>query len=232
MERRGRVLCGHQPNFLPWLGLFYKVKQADVLRVADHVRFSRSWTNRTRIKDRAGRPTWVTVPINAADASRPIAEVRVAGDQAWRDRALGRIQDAYRHAACFRELDDVRASIERFDGELLVDLNMRLLALCLDGLGIETPVVMGTSLELQPGKSMHIIDSCRRLACDTYLAGQGAAYLDEALFVEHGITLRRSDFVHPVYEQAEGSFMPGLSVIDAVANIGWDRTASLLEAQP
>jgi hypothetical protein len=65
----------------------------------------------------------------------------------------------------------------------------------------------------------------------TYLSGAGGAnYQDVAKFEEAGLTLAYSQFSHPVYEQGAMPFVPGLSVLDAVFHMGWERTSALVAA--
>ena len=223
-----KILSGHQPDFLPWLGVFYKIRNSDVLKITDYAQYTKSWTNRVRIKNENGRPDWISIPISAADHQKPIREVKLATGADWKTRLLGKVQASYHRAARYAEVAEILETIRAYDGESLMDLNLRLLNLVLKRLDIATPVVMGSTLDVQPGKTMHIVDSCLKLGCSIYLAGQGADYLEESLFAERGIRLRRSRFAHPVYPQAGGEFVPGLSVLDAVAHLGWAGTSRLL----
>jgi len=63
------------------------------------------------------------------------------------------------------------------------------------------------------------------------MCGGGAeGYQDELLFQDAGIELKHQNYKHPVYNQ-EGSveFQPGLSIIDAVMNLGWEGTRQLFK---
>ena len=223
-----KILSGHQPDFLPWLGVFYKIRNSDILKITDYAQYTKSWTNRVRIRAENGKPEWITVPIAAADHQKPLREVKIAAGVDWKTRLLGKLHASYHRAARYAEAGEVLETIRDYAGESLMDLNMRLLNLALKRLDIATPVVMGSSLDVQPGKTLHIVDSCRKLGCSIYLAGQGAEYLEESLFAEQGVRLRRSRFVHPVYAQRGAGFVPGLSVLDAVAHLGWAETSRLL----
>ena len=79
-----RVLAAHQPNFLPWLGLFHKVGQADVWVLADDVQYSRgSLTNRNRIRTASGWQ-WLTVPVlTRGRGQQRICEVQTQPDGDW-----------------------------------------------------------------------------------------------------------------------------------------------------
>ena len=58
------IIACHQPNFLPWPGLFFKALQADRLVLLDDVQFplGGSWVNRNRLKNDQGE-LWLTVPV-------------------------------------------------------------------------------------------------------------------------------------------------------------------------
>jgi hypothetical protein len=65
---------------------------------------------------------------------------------------------------------------------------------------------------------------CRYFGADTYLAGSGAAaYVDEAEFAAAGINLVYSDYSYDMvqYPQRYGEFIPNLSVLDWIFNMGY-----------
>jgi hypothetical protein len=63
-----------------------------------------------------------------------------------------------------------------------------------------------------------------------YLSGDGAdAYQLEEEFQRTGLELEKMGFKPPVYDQIHGEeFVPGLSIIDALFNIGAEATHTLL----
>ena len=69
----------HQPNFMPWLGIFHKAAMADTFVVLDHVQAmgGSSWMTRNRILVR-GEPRWLTMPVERSGTGLPaVNEVRV-----------------------------------------------------------------------------------------------------------------------------------------------------------
>ena len=53
----------HQPNFIPWIGYFYKILKSDVFVILDNVQFTKNGlTNRNQIKTPEG-PGWLTLPV-------------------------------------------------------------------------------------------------------------------------------------------------------------------------
>ena len=59
------------------------------------------------------------------------------------------------------------------------------------------------------------------LGGDVYLSGpEGRNYLDVSLFEKKGIKVEFQDFKHPLYEQRYEGFIPNMSAIDALFNVG------------
>ena len=57
------IVAIHQPNFLPWLGFFYKISKSDAFVLLDDVQYSKnSFINRNRIKSPNGEQ-WLTMPV-------------------------------------------------------------------------------------------------------------------------------------------------------------------------
>ena len=61
-----------------------------------------------------------------------------------------------------------------------------------------------------------------------YFAGVGGRdYMDEELFKKANIKLTYQDFEHPIYKQLHGEFVPNLSVLDYLMNVGveafWEK---------
>jgi hypothetical protein len=54
--------------------------------------------------------------------------------------------------------------------------------------------------------------------------------MDFALFERNDIAIDVQDFHHPRYPQRWGDFEAGLSSIDMLANVGFDKTRAWLES--
>ena len=81
------------------------------------------------------------------------------------------------------------------------------------------------------GSSNELLVSLTKLVGGTaYLTGKGAvAYLDEAIYETAGVRLIHQDFEHPEYSQHNSvSFVAGLSIVDALMNIGYKGVTELL----
>src|SRR5438876_6902053 len=76
------IVTIHQPNYLPYLGFFHKLANADVFVVYDTAQYSKQLGlhNRNRIKTPQGAQ-WLTVPVQHATlhALRDVRSWRVPG---------------------------------------------------------------------------------------------------------------------------------------------------------
>lgn len=219
----------HQPNYLPWLGYFGKIAEADVLVFLDDVQFSKnSYTNRVKVMGPSG-PCWLSQPVryNFGD---PIDRVAIA-DAAWPRRHMDKLCNYYRSVraakAVLPRLSDLLAGAPQAG---LAAVNRHLIEGLAGELGLTCRFVASSELAA-PGASD---DRLIRLVAavdptGTYLSGRGGAkYQDPTKFAAAGLGFRYMDFHHPVYDQGGNEFTPGLSVIDAVVRLGWDATGRLI----
>ena len=215
-----KILAGHQPNFLPWMGYFYKISQSDVFVFSDHLQYTpKNWINRVNIKTKNKNETLITIPVSCKSDTL-IKDVLIATQINWKSKLVRTLEDAYKKQPHYSDVQPVIDYFINSEEIFLSKFNIELSLLILKGLGIETKLVLGSSLDLELGKSNHIIDACEKLKCNHYLAGNGTDYHDYELFDFHKINVKKVNFKHPIYKQSNSEFTSGLSIIDAIANIG------------
>ena len=57
------ILAGHQPEYLPYIGLFHKITLCDTFIFVNHVQFNKkSWQNRNRTRCNTGERL-LTIPV-------------------------------------------------------------------------------------------------------------------------------------------------------------------------
>jgi hypothetical protein len=213
------------------MGFFAKVAASDVFIVMDNVQFPRnSWVNRVRIGGR-GVPLWMTVPVrHLGRLDLPIAEVEISYESDWVTKHLRTIQQRYARAPFFRSVFEAMEETLASRSPLLAERNLAIIRMVLALCGIQRPIVRGSELRSRGSSSTLITAMCREIGANVYLAGQGAAgYDDLSVYTSAGIEYRTAGFVHPEYEQAaSGPFEGGLSIADALFNVGPDCTRDLL----
>ncbi|HXN92753.1 MAG TPA: WbqC family protein [Candidatus Sulfotelmatobacter sp.] len=223
----------HQPNFLPWLGYFDKIRRAQAFILLDDVQFQKTgatWTNRVQVLV-AGAPAWLTVPVvRAFHGTRAISEIEIDDRSPWRDKLLRTVELNYRRAPHFDAVYTWIAPLIKNQVKSLVELNVQAIRAATAALGLENVLVLSSSVNVQSRATDRLVELVRAVGGDAYLAGGGAqGYQEDHLFREAGISLVYQEFEHPKYPQHGASqFVPGLSIVDAFMNCGFAGTAELL----
>lgn len=227
----------HQPNFFPWLGFFDKMAKSDVFVLLDDVQFPKTggtYTNRVELLLN-GKRSWLTAPKDRDYRGvRTILEMRFAEQEDWRHRIIHSLSLNYGKHPCFCEAMEVLEPLVRNPESGIAAYNVSALTAMALRLGLleGRSVVRASDLGVEATSTERLAVLTRMVGGTTYLAGGGAAsYQEDEVFEHHGIELRFQSFVHPVYEQSKAdSFEPGLSVIDAVMNVGWEAVGSMLRS--
>lgn len=217
------ILSANQPYFAPYPGFFFKALLSDVFVILDEVQFPRgtTWISRNRFKNHQGT-LWLTIPVwKKGLGLQKISEVRIYHEGHWAGKHLLSLQTAYARSPY---LEDHMDFLERmFSGEFerLADLNIAVIRHAMKHLGIDTKVVLLSDLGIEEKGSGLLIEICRQMGADRFLA-QGAAgkYLDADLFQRSGITLEFFRPPSPVYPQLWGDFISNLSAFDLLFNCG------------
>ena len=225
------LVAMHQPNFLPWLGFFYKFAVADLMVICDTLAFSKgSYTQRVNIKTCAG-PRWLTLPVlHTGTVGEAILNLRCGGRPDWRLRLTEALRGNYLASAHYesfaREIGELILSSE----DNLAQFNYCLIRYLSDKLNVQTPVTFSSSLHVPPQANATdwIIAVAKCVGADSFLSGSGGAkYQHEEGYSRDGVRLVYTDFTHPVYPQLHGEFVSGLSAVDLLFNCGPDAGAIL-----
>lgn len=210
----------HQPQYLPWLGYIDKIDRADIFIILDNVQYKKNeWQNRNRIKTASGWQ-WLTVPVLYRFPEK-IHEVRINNKVDWRRKHRVAIEMNYIRAPFFREYFPYLEEIYRKEWERLTDINIALIKTIINLFGIKKELLIASEIEAREDPTGRLIDLCKAVRADTYLAGRdGPKYMDINAFEKAGIKVVIQDFHHPVYPQLYGGFEPNLTSIDILFNCG------------
>lgn len=211
-----------QPSYLPWLGYFEQIHRADVFVLYDDVQFEKgSWRNRNRIKTPQG-PLWLTVPVLTKGQNFPlISQVCVNNDEPWQKKHLRTLEQYYAKASYFRQYAPGLFELINRPCEGLCELNIAIIRHLCAALGIGTPFVLASELGVPGSGAPRLVEIMHRLGGTVFYEGAaGRNYIDESLFTAHGMQVQFQDYVHPVYAQLHGDFIPYLSVVDLLFNHG------------
>jgi hypothetical protein len=225
------VVAVHQPNYLPWQGYFHKFAASDTFVFLDDAQYSKnSYINRTQMLSN-GRARWLTVPVTVhlGDAINSVTAARPD----WRAEHLRMLASYYwgtpHVAAVLSWIEAVFALIA--DDWLLARANRSLVEAVADMLGCARRTVAASEVSpCQAKGGDRLVELVHALAPGAvYLSGQGGAkYQQPEAFAAAGLELRYDVFDMPAYPQAAPSFVPGLSILDAVFSLGWEEASKLV----
>jgi WbqC-like protein family len=229
----GTIAAIHQPNYIPWLGYFFKIAHADKFVFLDMVVYPvRSLINRNSIKTQHG-PAWLTIPVlRRGRSGQLIGEVETDNTEGWVARHLATLRCNYGRAPYFKEtfaLLEPHYHAVTGDRSSLAAFNTGVICSIATHLGVSTQFMHASELSVSGHKTDLLLDICRAIGATTYLAGTGAkSYQEDAKFEDAGITPVYSPFSQRVYPQLFGEFVGNLSVVDVLMNCGCLGTRQLL----
>lgn len=215
----------HQPEFLPWLGFFYKMALADKYVVFDHVQFKkRYFENRNRIVSPKKEISYISVPVKTKGRyTQSICDVEIDNTQRWKDKLLKKIQHFYSKAAYFKEYyEDLYSLINVKEYNYLLELNVAIISYFRRHIGISTPMVYSSEFDVDSYKGSDLIlQLCILNKAKVYLCGiSGRNYLNLKDFKDNNIKIQWMDYKSPAYSQLCEGFVPNMSTLDLLFNHG------------
>lgn len=213
----------HQPMYLPYPGFFNKMKSVDVFVFLDDAQYSAGYYyNRNKIKTPDGE-LMLTVPI-IRKFGQGLNEVKITNNIKWGKKHLQSLYGNYSQVKCFSNYIEFFEETYNTKWQKLHDLNMKTLFYLMKQLDINLPYYFSSNLlkSYEPAEgAQRIINICKKLNADVYLSGiSGKDYLDTSLFEKNNIKLEYQNYNTKEYKQLWGEFIPNLSVVDLLFNLG------------
>ena len=223
----------HQPDFIPYLGFFHRFLHADLYIALDHVQFvngsSKAWTHRDKIKTLQGEK-WLTISTKKAPRNTPINKIKLSSEKNWREENRHALEVNYRDAPFYKEILPEIESLYSESYDHLSEFNLKSIEILMNLLDVRIPWVLSSSMQPEGKKNELLVNLLKKNGATHYLSGIGAkAYLDEDLLNDVGIEVIWQKFIHPVYPQLFGEFVPNLSSMDMLFNCGIKQSRLLLK---
>jgi WbqC-like protein family len=225
----------HQPYFLPWLGYFSKLHFSDAFIVLDNVNFrKRHYFDRTKIINMNGEVHWIGLPVGE-NFQRKCRDVIVREDS-FKTALITTLTLSYAKAFPHfeKEIGPVTQILETsiMAGKDLVDTNMDIVLGVLDHLEIQRPqLYFSSAIGDVSDATERVLMLCKHVHADEVLIGGGSstAVHDWRRIKAAGISIFIQDYMaqHPQYSQTRRRRLPfqaGLSLVDALFNVGRQRT--------
>jgi hypothetical protein len=225
------IIAIHQPNFLSWLGYFYKIAKCDVFVFLDDVQYSKnSFINRNKIRS-GNDEKWLTCPVvTSSGFGTRINEIQFFNPIKSQLSILGLLKANYSQAPYFNKYFDLVKNTLDLEHYSVAEQNIVLINTIMNELRITTSILRSSELKgITETSTPRLVSICKQLKGDAYLAGFGSIkYQEDQLFEQSGIKLIPSEFKHPVYPQIGDGFIKNLSIIDSLFNLG-DQTTKFLQ---
>lgn len=216
------IVAVHQPNYLPYLGFFDKMRKSDLFVIYDDTQFEKGvFQHRNKIRIYSGWK-WLTVPVEKKFIN--INEVMIRHDVKisginWSEYHFREIHNNYRESPYYTRYEEELRSIYESEYQRLIDLNMRITYFLMQAFGIHTKIIYSSQLGIESKSTQALVDIVKKVGGDVYLSGpSGRNYLDLSLFKD--IKVDFQEFKHPIYKQCYKGFIPNISAIDALFNLG------------
>ncbi len=215
----------HQPNYVPWLGYFAKMALVDTFVFLDDVQMpqGRSYVHRTRIRQQ-DEARWLSIPCRR-NSDSTIAEVEFA-DEPWALKHQRGLQTVYGRAPYFSEVMALLQPYYEGHGRYLAAFNMNLIGAIARYLGLKATLLRSSEMVTRGTGDERIAEIGTQIGANTYVSGAGGEnYQAESTYRAAGISLEVRSYSPKPYEQAQGAFVGGLSVLDALMNLGPEAAA-------
>lgn len=202
-----------QPYFAPYIG-YFRLFDVDLFVFLDDVQFPRrGWVHRNKLIDRNGSPQWFTLPIEKADFSAQIKDLRFAWD------SVSRMEEESRRFPAISKLPvGIEISVMSAGGRL-VPYAVQIIERCCKHLNIRMAYSYSHLMPIDPEArgQQRIIEICKYIGATEYLNSPGGVGIyDASEFARHGIKL---EFL-PKWEG------PMESVLEVIAYKNHERAAA------
>lgn len=212
-----------QPYFFPYIGYWQLIHAADRFVIYDDVNYIKGgWINRNRILIN-GAPHYLTVPLHQSSPNKRINEISVQASSAWRNKMIKTVENTYRKAAFFEEVFPIIEKLIGYGVDSLAEYLANQIQVLAKFMGIKTEFVVSSRHYSNSDLSSQarVLDICKREGATTYINAQGGQSLYNVdVFSASGINLCFLIMCPLPYKQRTPVFMPYLSIIDALMEVG------------
>ena len=216
------IISIHQPDYIPYPGLFYKMYQSEIFVFLDDAQFSNENMHHwNKIKTPQGELR-LKIPVEQ-HLGDTINHVRTRDELKWKEKHLKTIKMNYSKAPYlndfYPEFEEMLLSKYSSLAEQNITINTRIA----EHFGIKSRLYRTSDMVIDTLKEDRVIDICVAFGADTYISGNGArAYQVDGHFTSRGVKLVYTDYHAIEYPQLWKEFIPNMSIIDYIFNCGFD----------
>jgi hypothetical protein len=208
-----------QPYFLPYIGYFQLLANADMFVVYDDVNFiKKGWINRNNMLAN-NQANLFSIPLLEASQNKKINEIYIDTSSVWKQKLVKSIEQNYKKAPFYNDFGPLLNSLILFEDNNLAKYITHSLKEIANYLSVDTKIISSSEyFNNQHLKAQdRIIDCCKVLNTHTYINAIGGQELYNAAdFEMQNITLKFIKTNPISYKQFNNEFVPYLSIIDVL----------------
>ncbi|MDD4700434.1 MAG: WbqC family protein [Oscillospiraceae bacterium] len=216
------IVSIHQPDYIPWLGLYYKMAHSDVFVYLDDAQFSNEAAHNFNVIKTPQGELKLKIPVEYKFGDI-INDVRTRDELKWKEKQMKTVELNYSKAAYFKDIFPNFKNVIMSKYNSIADLNIAINYFICDGFNIKPQILRSSDMDIKSLREERVIEICKKLDATEYLSGNGArVYQTEEHFEHQGIKLTYLDYSPVEYKQLWKDFLPCMSVLDFIFNCGFD----------
>ena len=222
-----------QPHYFPWSGYFNLIFKSDKFVFLDDAQFSKdSWHCKNFIVINKEKYS-IKVPTLKAPLSTTIKDKLINQKIDWRSKQAKTILQSYSKHDFINDLSDLIIFFLKVNTDSLSELNINIIKFISKKINIGNGFIYSSDFSFKEKRTNKIVKILNKLNANEYISTVGAKkYLKEDNFKKlSDIKLVFNDFVAPKYNQKQlKKFVGNLSIIDVIANLGWNNTEEYIKS--
>lgn len=226
-----------QPYLFPYLGYFSLIRATDVWVVFDEVQFIRhGWIERNRVLNSGCGWQYIKIPLVKAPRQNLIKDTYIRNDENWKNKIFAQLTCYKKKAPYYSQVVDLLEKIFKEKNIDITSLNILALTMVCDYIGISFNYDIFSQTEMdiscnikEPGDWAFQIS--KYYEAKVYINPYGGGDIfDVEKFRKEGIDIKFLKNNLSIYDQRNGEFEPGLSIIDVLMFNSPRETLKLVES--
>lgn len=212
----------HQPDYIPWLGLFYKMYLSDIFIHLDDAQYSNEAGHNVNTVKTPQGAFRLKFPVEQ-HLGDLINQVRPKYELNWNKKHLKTLEMNYTKAPYFKETYPEIKELYMTQFPNVAELNIAFNEFIAGKFGIRPRFVRSSELNISTARETRVIDLTKAVGGTRYISGNGARiYQTESHFTDRGVELTYLDYKPIAYPQIRGVFLPCMSALDYIFNCGYN----------
>ena len=212
----------HQPNYIPWIGYFYKIYKSDIFIFHDDVQFSKKGMHNFHYIKTSEGPFRLKIPVIQSNGDL-ILTVVTKDELDWKKSHLKKIKENYSGAKYFEVIYNDFEELLLQDYTSMANMNIQIIKGICNKLKIKSEFILASDLTLISSKEQKVIDLVKAVNGKIYYSGIGAKdYQNENTFIENDLKLIYSDYEAFQYPQFFDPFQSNVTILDYLMHCGYD----------